>query len=47
MERLNYFQHKDRIKKGPLSKPLTGEQKDKRPKIRGSVYKRQPPLPKR
>jgi len=37
----------DKIKKSPPPKRPTGEQKDKRPKIRGSIFKRQPPLPRR
>jgi len=46
MEKFLYFEHKDKIKKTPPGKK-TGELKDKRPKIRGSIFKRQPPLPRR
>jgi len=46
MEKFLYFERKDKIKKTPPGKK-TGEIKDKRPKVRGSISERQPPLPRR
>jgi len=44
---LREFTHKDKIKKTPTPPKSTGEKKDSRPKIRGSIFKRPPPIPKR
>jgi len=41
------FEHKDKIKKTPPPSKSTGEHKDKRPKVRGSIFKRILPVPRR